>query len=102
MQKIGVLVENKELVLVMRPAELGSWLNQRRLDLVGTRVADIAEALEITRTQASALLTGRVPFGKRMIERLNAIDSEFEVMQLVGIVRKEKAAISLEDDVSTE
>lgn len=88
MQKIGVLVDNKELELLMQPMELGAWLNQRRLELAGPRMADLAAMMEITRPQASELCSGRIAFGKRQIARLNAIDPAFEVVQMIAVVRK--------------
>ena len=95
MDRIGVvLVENRELVLLMRPTEVYEYVKQRRLKLVGPRVVDFARAMEIKPQQATDLIKGRSPFGSMMMERLNALDREFDLVELVGVMKKGSAGVT--------
>ena len=85
-------MEDREIVTLMKPDEVGKYLFARRVKLVGGRIVDLAHALKVRPQQASDLLYGRIPFGKRMLDRLNAIDSEFELVELIGVIRRAKRA----------
>ena len=80
---------NQKLVILMDPGEVHEYLQQRRLQITGDRISAFADVLHISRPQASDVLSGRVPFGRLMMERLNAVDPAYEVRQLIGVFEKQ-------------
>ena len=77
-----------ELVLLFGPENAARYIEQRRHSIVGPKQSDFAAAMGLSQSQASQLLSGTVPFGRKQIERLNAIDSDFEIRPMLGVFRK--------------
>ena len=92
MQRIEVLVEERRLVRLLLPSEAGVYLNVRRRKLAGSRIVDLAARLGMKPQQVSDLIYGRLAFGRKTIERINAIDPEYDMVHFIGIVEKQKSS----------
>ena len=77
-------------VLVMEPHKVHEFLEARRRKIAGEKVSDFGAVLCVGKSQASSILTGRIPFGTKMIQRFNDIDPDFELVQLVAVVAKDR------------